>query len=53
MIHLHKLARYDTYCSNEENLVNCEEENSKYVGPILSNPISNDKLQTVFYFSNG
>lgn len=28
MIHLHRLVRYDTYCSHEENLVNCEEENS-------------------------
>ena len=53
MLHLHRLVRFDTYCSHEENLINCEDENSKYVGPIQQNPISDDKLQTVFYFSNG
>ena len=44
MIHLHRLVRYDTYCSHAENLINCEEENSSYVGPIFSNPDLNDKL---------
>lgn len=43
MIHLHRLLRYDTYCTHPENLINCEEENSLYLGPIMEKSDSKDK----------
>ena len=36
MMSLHKIARFDLYCLDEENLLACDDEQSKVVGPIKS-----------------